>query len=102
MYVSFLLTTTGLYLRPLTVLLALEIEQLLIEIVIVIENQYLQHVHAFSTYHCVVIIMQSQDLNNNFFFLPFYYILIYISKFHHGNLLIIFWAVLYHINCLLC
>lgn len=68
MYVSFLLTTTGLYLRPLTVLLALEIEQLLIEIVIVIENQYLQHLHAFSTYHCVVIMMQSQDLNNNYFF----------------------------------
>lgn len=64
---AFYSPTTGLYLRPLNVLLALTIEQLLIEIAIVIENQYLEHVHAFSTYHCVVIMMQSQHLSNNFF-----------------------------------
>ena len=65
---AFYSPTTGLYLRPLNVLLALAIEQLLIEIAIVTENQYLQHVHAFSTYHCVVIMIQSQHLNNFFFF----------------------------------
>lgn len=63
---AFYSATTGLYLRPLTVFLALAIEQLLIEIAIVIENQYHHQVHAFSTYHCVLIMMQSQH-----FFLPF-------------------------------
>lgn len=78
---TFYSPTTGLYLEPLTVLLALSIEQCLIEIAVVIENQYLQHVHNFSTYHCVAIMMQSQHFSNSFV-LPFYCILIYVSKLH--------------------
>lgn len=62
-------SANNLYLRPSIILLSLTNEHILIEIVTVIENQYLQNVHAFNIYHSVVILMLSQHLSNKCFYI---------------------------------